>query len=425
MCLFFFFNDTATTEIYTLSLHDALPISHGAHPHPHSQQARAGTARGRPADGRLGFSPLPAGPRGALAQRRDLPAGEAEHRRRARGAGGSGDGAPHSARPGAPGPGARSSDVARAGRARLRGVRPGCGAGGPKGRKHRGPEGGGVRCRGSVEPDRVRRARARYRSSRRGQARSAHRRRVARRRRRERVLCCRASAPDRLRRRPEPEVFADRPCRLAPASHYGSANRHTRAGLLVDASFRRVHGGLQGSPRMKAMRLWPAVLLGAASLLILGCGDRSPLGVPSQAPTPHSALIDGPLAPTGLLTCQPLPYDSATQTIGPEGGTIQIGAYSLVIPAGALAAPTMITAVVVSGPVNAVRFQPEGLQFEQTAYLTMSYANCDLLGSIAPKQIAYTTDALGILEYLLSADDLLAQRVTGELHHFSEYAIAW
>src|SRR2546429_7102763 len=28
--LFFFFNDTATTEIYTLSLHDALPIFYGA-----------------------------------------------------------------------------------------------------------------------------------------------------------------------------------------------------------------------------------------------------------------------------------------------------------------------------------------------------------------------------------------------------------
>src|SRR3989442_15608892 len=26
LCLLFFFNDTATTEIYTLSLHDALPI---------------------------------------------------------------------------------------------------------------------------------------------------------------------------------------------------------------------------------------------------------------------------------------------------------------------------------------------------------------------------------------------------------------
>src|SRR3712207_6887469 len=36
---FFFFNDTATTEIYTLSLHDALPISrrrgqHRQHPRP-------------------------------------------------------------------------------------------------------------------------------------------------------------------------------------------------------------------------------------------------------------------------------------------------------------------------------------------------------------------------------------------------------
>src|SRR5258708_31987799 len=29
--IFFFFNDTATTEIYTLSLHDALPISFNNH----------------------------------------------------------------------------------------------------------------------------------------------------------------------------------------------------------------------------------------------------------------------------------------------------------------------------------------------------------------------------------------------------------
>src|SRR3712207_8608374 len=30
--MIFFFNDTATTEIYTLSLHDALPISRGTKP---------------------------------------------------------------------------------------------------------------------------------------------------------------------------------------------------------------------------------------------------------------------------------------------------------------------------------------------------------------------------------------------------------
>src|SRR6266480_7414280 len=32
LSFFFFFNDTATTEIYTLSLHDALPISNRVRP---------------------------------------------------------------------------------------------------------------------------------------------------------------------------------------------------------------------------------------------------------------------------------------------------------------------------------------------------------------------------------------------------------
>src|SRR3712207_7124734 len=44
ICSFFFFNDTATTEIYTLSLHDALPISGGG--------AGAGPAPGRTGHGR-------------------------------------------------------------------------------------------------------------------------------------------------------------------------------------------------------------------------------------------------------------------------------------------------------------------------------------------------------------------------------------
>src|SRR5437773_7485372 len=35
LLLFFFFNDTAPTEIYTLSLHDALPISGSGQHRPH------------------------------------------------------------------------------------------------------------------------------------------------------------------------------------------------------------------------------------------------------------------------------------------------------------------------------------------------------------------------------------------------------
>src|SRR5258708_36370409 len=54
--LFFFFNDTATTEIYTLSLHDALPISGKRWP-PRRLANLAGAARPRGA----GRSILPIG----------------------------------------------------------------------------------------------------------------------------------------------------------------------------------------------------------------------------------------------------------------------------------------------------------------------------------------------------------------------------
>src|SRR5258708_24533859 len=49
--MFFFFNDTATTEIYTLSLHDALPIS-------------LGLRRAHFADGECARRPPLGGPRG-------------------------------------------------------------------------------------------------------------------------------------------------------------------------------------------------------------------------------------------------------------------------------------------------------------------------------------------------------------------------
>src|SRR5258705_6008983 len=58
--LFFFFNDTATTEIYTLSLHDALPISRLRRPRrgpralrrvPRLARDRAPRARHRPQRG--------------------------------------------------------------------------------------------------------------------------------------------------------------------------------------------------------------------------------------------------------------------------------------------------------------------------------------------------------------------------------------
>ena len=132
-----------------------------------------------------------------------------------------------------------------------------------------------------------------------------------------------------------------------------------------------------------------------------------------------------PPIPLDVVRCTPSAYDSVTQTVGPGGGTIHVGATTLSVPAGALDTAVSITAVAPSDTVSHVRFEPQGLTFLQPASLTMSYANCNTTQSTAPRRIAYTTEALQILEYLPSVDDVSTQTVTGELHHFSDYAIAW
>jgi hypothetical protein len=125
------------------------------------------------------------------------------------------------------------------------------------------------------------------------------------------------------------------------------------------------------------------------------------------------------------LSCSQLPYDSASAVIGEAGGVIRVGPHSLTVPAGALSAPVTITATIPSGPTNRVRFQPEGLKFAVPAKVSISYANCSLLGILLPKQVAYVDANLGILDLLKSTDNLLARRVTGRIKHFSDYAVAW
>jgi hypothetical protein len=172
---------------------------------------------------------------------------------------------------------------------------------------------------------------------------------------------------------------------------------------------------------MKAVRLL-AVLL-AVCLFVQSCSE--PPAAP-PVPAPDADLIGSLLRPTGLLKCSDLPYDTETRTIGPSGGVITAGPHTLVIPSGALAAATQITMTAPTGRgVNEVHFEPEGLQFERSASLTMSYANCSLLGKLLPKRIAYTDQGLNILYYLLSLDNIFAKRVTGRLDHFSDYVVAW
>ena len=143
------------------------------------------------------------------------------------------------------------------------------------------------------------------------------------------------------------------------------------------------------------------------------------------------SLLDGTLATVtntvsstvSLLSCSSLPYRVTTKTIGAEGGTISVGRHRLIVPRGALTRNVTITAEQMPGTSNSVRFSPEGLRFERSTALTLSYENC--LDLPLPKRIAYTNEGMTILELLLSRDVPSKQTVTGPVDHFSRYAVAY
>ncbi len=187
-----------------------------------------------------------------------------------------------------------------------------------------------------------------------------------------------------------------------------------------------------------------AVFLVGAVAVVSSCGDRTATGPALQAsvsPPSRGPVVEGAAKNsgkrTGLLRCTVKSDDdedeaeaeaeseAESELFGPEGGTIDAGRARLVVPRGALTDTVTITMQVIGDTVRAVRLLPQGLVFQQPAYLELSYGDCQTTGNAGTKRIAYTGDAWTILEYEQSWDDAKLKRVTGALNHFSNYAVAW
>mgnify|MGYP001569795556 CR=1 FL=1 len=181
---------------------------------------------------------------------------------------------------------------------------------------------------------------------------------------------------------------------------------------------------------MRLSRPFHLTLVLAATAIMVSCVESTAPEVPELAPAAQASpeLLEA-LSPTlqrvGLLRCDPMPAVFVRERIGPEGGTIEIGEHTLRIPAGALDRRVTISAYAPRARVNRVEFAPHGLEFARPAVLTMSYANCDLLGSLLPKHIAYINDDLSIIHLLETLDNFRRRQVSARLDHFSEYAVAW
>jgi hypothetical protein len=155
----------------------------------------------------------------------------------------------------------------------------------------------------------------------------------------------------------------------------------------------------------------------------VGGGDGGVGGIVDGVANPLGWVVRAAGEITDLLTCSEQKYVAVTQTIGPNGGEIQVGEHTLQIPARALSRKVKITAEQMRGSTNSVRFSPEGLTFERPARLTMSYQNCAIV--LLPKTIVYTTEKLEVLQVLRSLDLFKKKTVMTPIDHFSRYAIAY
>jgi hypothetical protein len=123
-----------------------------------------------------------------------------------------------------------------------------------------------------------------------------------------------------------------------------------------------------------------------------------------------------------LLRCEPKPYDADARIIGPDGGTVQMGPHKLEIPKGALTEEQLIVGEAPTNSLVETQFEPEGLQFQIPAKLTLSYKGC-VLPRLADLGVVYLGNGNRILEMPPSKDDRSTTSVTGDIRHFSRYAV--
>ena len=176
-----------------------------------------------------------------------------------------------------------------------------------------------------------------------------------------------------------------------------------------------------------------------ALAFLLACGEPTAPATPAAvvaAPVvrPDATLVDitnGILNVTNgittlvgnLLPCNVATDQWNTASIGPDGGRLNVGPHTLVIPRGALRSRTQITAHAVRGNTMRVEFSPSGLQFAQPVALTLSYGVCKAPGK--PVQVVYLKTGDEITETEPSKDSPQDKSVVAAIRHFSSYAVAY
>ena len=175
--------------------------------------------------------------------------------------------------------------------------------------------------------------------------------------------------------------------------------------------------------------------LAFAAVLLTSCADDHALPTAPVAPVePNPALIGdllggvtdvvgGVADDLGLVSCNVRTTHTGSAVIGPLGGVVRVGPHLLSVPPGAVRERVLITAVAPAGKHVQIKFEPEGLEFERSPLLTMSYSECSLLSPLRLK-VVYVNDNLEILEVLPTVVSVWTRTANARVDHFSRYMLA-
>jgi len=160
----------------------------------------------------------------------------------------------------------------------------------------------------------------------------------------------------------------------------------------------------------------------ATLLLATSCGEHR-----ATAPKPSASLND--IAPPSLLECPTNQTTSTSGVVDLLGGSVQLGATGITLPAGALAAPTLIQVTVPSSrfmeiDVSAVGFT--SFLFQQPVTITIDYSRCNRNDIDQQTLHVWHIDPLTkeLLEDMGGTDDKVARQITFTTGHLSGYAVA-
>jgi hypothetical protein len=121
-----------------------------------------------------------------------------------------------------------------------------------------------------------------------------------------------------------------------------------------------------------------------------------------------------------FVACVVSDQSSGVAQIGPSGGVLYVGPHRLIVPPGALTQTVELSGVVQPGPILAIQFYPEGLQFQKPAGLVLDVSGC---GGPVP-DVTYIDEQGGLQEHIRAMYSTWWHTIAAPLDHFSLYAWA-